>query len=59
MWFDSYVRYNKYGIFLEQYEPDGSFNGQNVHYAVETKLFYITWIHVLAVGSLPHLSPLT
>jgi len=59
IWFDSYVRHNKYRTFLEQHETDGSFNGQIVHYAAETKLFYITWIHVLTVGSLPQLSPLT
>jgi len=53
MWFDSYVLYNNNPIFLAQHETDGPFNGQNVYYAVETKLFYITWIHVLTVGSLP------
>jgi hypothetical protein len=53
MRFDSHVRYSKYRIFLERHETDSSFNGQNVHYAVETKLFYITWVHVLTEVSLP------
>jgi hypothetical protein len=34
-------------------KKDVPFNGQNVQYAVETELFYITWVHVLTVGSLP------
>jgi len=53
MWFDSYIRYNYKGIFLERYETDGPFNGQNDYYELENKLFYIPWIHVLTVGSLP------
>jgi hypothetical protein len=53
MWFEFYVLRSKYRILLEKDEMDGSFNGQNVHCAVETKVFYITWINFLTVGSLP------
>ena len=34
-------RHKKYRTFHEQHEMNGSFNGRNVHCAVETKLFYI------------------